>query len=313
MPRKKTREWLQLPSTYLLANDEVLEKGLRFLGRTHSVRASYKTREESFKRLFGSSPRALAEQWYDLTRTEIPEATLDPRDISEEGFCKFMKAHNWVWDYPKNAETFGVRWNQCERNSRGAPVWDFIKKIAALKSTVIVWEADMDREDTAIFILTNDDVDFGIREPASDELNKDPAMCSQKINHAALKYEIAISLLTGLCVWTNGPFPASTNDKTIFDQGLSMKMKPGKLGIADGGFIGREQQLSITNIRDRPDVRMYKRRARMRHETFNGRLKCFGSLCQIFHHHKSTHSFVFDMVCVTVQYQLKCGSPLFVV
>lgn len=310
MPRK-SREWSTKPATYLLCASEVVDKGLKFLKKCHRKCASNATREVSFKRLYGSSPRVLAEQWYDLTTTEIPGAKLEEKDVSEEGFRKFLQAHNWVWDYPKNAESFGLRWQQCERLSRGEHVWNFIRKIAQLKHDKIVWEERLDDENTEIFILSVDGVDFRIREVSNERLNRVPGEWSKKFNHGALRYEIAVSVVTGRCVWINGPFRGAKSEKKIFQEGLANKMKEGKLGIADGGHS--HPKLSCTNPRDRKDVRMFKRRVRMRHETFNGRLKYYRSLADTFHHHRDKHGHVFDMVCVTVQYQLECGAELFVV
>jgi hypothetical protein len=84
------------------------------MGRTHSVRDSYQTQEDSLKRFCGSSPCVLAE-YYDLTRTNLPEAALDPLDISEEGFCKFMEAHNWAWGYSKTPKPLGRAGNDVSK------------------------------------------------------------------------------------------------------------------------------------------------------------------------------------------------------
>jgi hypothetical protein len=60
------------------------------------------------------------------------------------------------------------------------------------------------------------------------------------------------------------------------------------------------------------ELEKFKRRARLRHETFNGRLKCFGSLsAQTFRHGIDMHKFVFEANIVTVQYQVDNGSPIF--
>ena len=303
---------LDRPARFLLSASDVRERGLELLKRTYSHRATTRTREESIMSLYGSSSRVLAEQWYDLTTTSVEGAKLDPEDISEAGFLKFMKAHNWVWDYPKNAETFAQRWDQSKRISYGEHVWDFIMKIAQLKHSKIVWEDRLDDVDLEIFIISVDGVDFRIREVSNARLNKVPGNCSHKHRHGALRYEIAVSVKTGRCVSINGPFRGAESELTIFDSSLSKKMLPGKMGIADGGYSSRKQ-LSCTNVRDREDVRAFKRRVRMRHETFNGRLKNFRSLQDTFHHHQSKHGYVFDMVCVTVQYQLDCGAPLFTV
>jgi hypothetical protein len=60
------------------------------------------------------------------------------------------------------------------------------------------------------------------------------------------------------------------------------------------------------------ELEKFKSRAWLRHETFNGRLKCFGSLSpQRFRHGIDKHKFVFEAIVVTVQYQMDNVSPIF--
>jgi hypothetical protein len=39
---------------------------------------------------------------------------------------------------------------------------------------------------------------------------------SEKMNGPGVKYEVGVCVQTGMIVWFNGPFVASTNDDTIF-------------------------------------------------------------------------------------------------
>ena len=64
---------------------------------------------------------------------------------------------------------------------------------------------------------------------------------------------------------------------------------------------------------DAKDLHAFKTRARLRHETFNGRLKMYGILQKRFRHSFDIHIFAFEAVVVTVQYQMDNGSPIFAV
>jgi hypothetical protein len=55
----------------------------------------------------------------------------------------------------------------------------------------------------------------------------------------------------------------------------------------------------------------FKSRARLRHETFNGRIKHFASLRDTFRHGEEKHRLAFEAICVTVQYQMENGKPLY--
>ena len=50
---------------------------------------------------------------------------------------------------------------------------------------------------------------------------------------------------------------------------------------------------------------------RARHETLNGRLKNWGILSQVFHHHIMTHGDVFRACAVVTQLTVENGEPLF--
>jgi hypothetical protein len=132
------------------------------------------------------------------------------------------------------------------------------------------------------------------------------------LKQAALAYELGISIWNNRLVWVNGPFPAGQSDLTIYRKpnGLKSKIPPGKKVIADQGYPD-EPQCSIRNPFDTPEVKLLKKRAKARHETFNGRLKFFSILEVRFRHGVRKHKAVFEAVCVLVQYELENGHPLF--
>jgi hypothetical protein len=84
----------------------------------------------------------------------------------------------------------------------------------------------------------------------------------------------------------------------------------GKKVIADKGYRGENEKISIPNSHDSLEVKDFKKRARARHETINKRLKDFKILSERYRHGVDTHDVAFDAVCVLVQNDLKY-SPLF--
>jgi hypothetical protein len=142
---------------------------------------------------------------------------------------------------------------------------------------------------------------------------------SKKFNKAGLTYEIAVALYSSKIVWVNGPFPAGQNDIRVFRKpnGLKTKLQRGHPAIADEGYRGEPDFISIRNPYDAPDVKYFKGRAKARHETVNSRLKAFGILSQPFrtnggHHGRmERHKAAFEACLVIIQYELDNGSNLF--
>ena len=300
----------QARCSLLLTPSDVLFRGLGHLKVHVSEYASVKTKTEHFKAHFGCSTRAIAALWHDLTKVCAEEGGLLNHESNEEGFRMILLTLNFLWDLPKNAHTFGQRWRQCERNSRGEPLWYWIRKIAAMKSSMIYWEQHLNDPEGEVFVCSADGTDFRTREKSSKDFNKDPKQCSFKSRHAALRYEIAISVRTGRIIWINGPFRGAESEITIYKDGLAKKIADGKLCIVDGGYGGCPH-VSMPNLRDPKEVRRFKALIRCRHEGLNGRLKGFGILQQMFRYESSKHAFTFEAVCVMQQYQLENGNPLF--
>ena len=98
----------------------------------------------------------------------------------------------------------------------------------------------------------------------------------------------------------NGPFPAGTNDVSIFVRsGLLEKMREtNKKGIADQGYKSYPKILSTTNNHDSKEAAQFKLQALMRHETFNGYTKTFKCLSGCFCHSAKCFQACFEAVCV---------------
>lgn len=147
--------------------------------------------------------------------------------------------------------------------------------------------------------MTVDGTDFIIME----QHPFDPIWFSHKFKHAALRYEIAISIFSGEIVWVNGPFPAGPfKDDTIagLPDGLEAHMMPYETYLADKGY--RNCLRSI--------VAPFTGKLRARHETVNGMFKEFGALRNMFRHKLIKHSKVAFAIFNIIQLRIKYESPL---
>lgn len=121
--------------------------------------------------------------------------------------------------------------------------------------------------------MTVDGTDFLIQEPKP----LDRTFYSHKFKHAALRYEIGISIDKGDIIWVNGPFKAgSYPDSKIFRNNLEKKLRPGECVEADNGY--RYHYATVRAPKTYRDVIECgkKARARARHEHVNGLLKNWG-------------------------------------
>jgi hypothetical protein len=304
-------------NTMLLSPNDVLLRGLQYLRMGSSTKSLAQKRKE-FHKHYGSSSLDLADMWYDMTVTDIAEARIGRNELCDKGFRMFLVAHFFLWTYPKNSSLMASRFQIGERCMRGEPVWRWIMRIAALKKKKIKWETRLDLPDTEIFVVTIDGTDFKMWERKHPRLNQDKGQCSVKFNHGAAKYEIAISVYTAQVAWISGPYRGAEHDMTMLRRGgLLDKIQPGKKAIADRGYRSSREEvkskISLPNPYDSKELNNLKSRARLRHETFNGRLKFFKVLSDTFRHGYDKHKFVVEAVAVIVQYQMDNGSPIYAV
>ena len=307
-----------------LSPQQVLRYGLEF-HKVKTHRWSQKSKVTEFHKLYGSSPLDLADQWYDLCYGEYLDnkIALQEKEKNEKGFRRFMMTHYWMWEYPKNARIFSKDSGICERYCRGKPHWIWLERIGALKVKKIVWPKNKPDE----FIpFSVDGVDFIINEEPHPTLERDPGGMSHKIKHYAAKYEVVLATQQSKCIHIAGPFKGAVHDLTMFRRsGLKEKLQKwnAKVGdnirhvclcLADRGYItsrNDEDVFAIPNGHDEPETASFKSRGRLRHETFNARLKFFSCLRCQWHHGFKKHGLAFEAVCVTVQYQMDNGSPIF--
>ena len=305
--------------TMFLTAKEILLKGLHYAGVRLSDSST--TNEDNFHAHYGSESAVVALIWYDLRWTDIPAAKLDAKEDSESGLLMFFAALYYLWTYPKNTRVFASRFDLCERLARGEPLWKWIKKIEALKDAKIVWPTDRRRRLKAI-----DCMDHKTWEKKHPTYPIDRTYFSQKTEHAGVKYEIVTDPFQSKCLRIVGPIKCGKNDITVFREGeeggestkdivLNEPPESRTLFIADKGYRTSERDelglFSTPNPLDPPELKNFKTRVRMRHETFNGRLKFFRILYDIFHHDLSKHKAAFIAVAVIVQYQMDHGAKLY--
>ena len=129
-------------------------------------------------------------------------------------------------------------------------------------------------------------------------LDHDPDKFSFKWNHDGRTVEFGIALDGGL-IWKQGPDGAGvTNDLGTFRKPNGLKeqlQKVGKLAIGDRGYRGE----------------MFKRRALLRYETFNGLTRTFDILDRRFRHDNAKFELALTAVCVLCNYKLEYERPLF--
>jgi len=184
-----------------------------------------------------------------------------------------------------------------------------VTKIQALKDKKILWNDD----GVSVWDIAVDGVHTRCNEPKHPVWSQDKKYFSHKCKHAGYGYELATRLHTNQLCWMNGPFPAGLNDISVFKKkGLREELRRrNKKAIGDKGYNGSPDEVSTFNAHDKKSVKMFKRRALMRHETFNGRIKEFAILNGTFRHSEAKFKSAFEAVCVLCQYKIEIENPLF--
>ena len=319
----------------LLSPQDVLRQGLEYVNVNYRNKKSVAC-QVRFQQHYGSSPIDIAAMWYDIQNEHLPKpnhkdcpqkykqwVNLKEEEKSYRGFKMFMISHYFMWVYDKNSALLSSRFNICEPYCRGEHIWKWIVRIAALKKLKIYFPKSVSNPKMENFVYTIDGVDCETREIKHKKYNIDQKACSHKFNHCAAKYELAISVFHAQCCSINGPYKGGEHDLSMFCQGkMKDEMKRlsvmGKKAIVDRGYKNgadsdESKYFSFPDLMDTKDLHSFKTRARLRHETFNGRLKMFNILQKRFRHNFDIHVFAFEAVVVTVQYQMDNGSPIFAV
>ena len=202
----------------LLGVQDVLEKGLAMVGYTVTAQQSMSREscDTKFRKHFGSSPLVLGDMWYELTSTDIPLAALNDNEKNMKGFESFMRAHYFLWTYPRNAEQFARVFGKHERKVQGKPLWGWIGKIAALREKKIKWPSHHGADPDVIYFSV-DGTDCKCDEPHNHPRYPiDTKMRSEKFNKAGWKYLVAMTVHKSQIVAVHGPFKAGSNELSLF-------------------------------------------------------------------------------------------------
>jgi DDE superfamily endonuclease len=155
--------------------------------------------------------------------------------------------------------------------------------------------------------MTVDGTDFRIAEHGKP-------FYSFKFRKSALRYEVALCILTGDIVWINGPYEAGRwNDISIFRNSLMSHLAPNERVEADDGYVGEHPQhvkcpKGFANI---PETEYMQQRARNQQETVNKRFKNWGCMKQVWRHDIALHGEAFRATAVVTQISINNGEKLF--
>jgi len=298
----------------ILSPSEVRMKGLEQIGVRRFPRTTA-SQELLFRQHYGSSSITLADMWCDLHETDLQDAKLTSDESTPYGFKMFLMAHFFLWTYPKNRGIIQSRFHMNKNYCGGKHLWRWIKKFQAMKEEVIIWGDYLDDPDTEKYALTVDCTDLRNWEPASHPFyNVDRQEMSSKHKHAAKKFEIALAVFHQQIAFISGPYSGGTHDLKVFRKELKHRIMNGKLVIADRGYISSkldEQMLCTPSWFDHPDVLNFKSRARLRHETLNGRMHNYKTMRDTWRHGGKKLGIAFEAVAVIIQYQMDSGEELF--
>ncbi len=131
---------------------------------------------------------------------------------------------------------------------------------------------------------------------------------------SALRYEVAVCILSGDLVWINGPYePGIWNDLSIFRNALLSELDNGERVEADNGYRGESPKFvkcpsSIGNHEESEHMSAFVRR---RQETINKRFKQWGILKHVYRGDFSKHGQVFRVCAIVTQLAIENGEPLF--
>ena len=214
-----------------------------------------------------------------------------------------MFTHEIVMFWRLDSE-FATSWRPDRLSGNGRlDLQVYIKRLSVSQKTLLTLTESLDCRD------------HKCSEKKHPRFNLDRAYSSKKHGgHAALKYELGVSLFHDQIVWIGKPCRASKADITIFREG-GLKRKfleifPGKYIIVDLGYRSSEEDekmLAYPNLLDLIPLKKFKSLARCRQEDVNARMSKFKVLNYEFEHSVEKHEICFTCVSVMLQYQLNCG------
>ena len=147
--------------------------------------------------------------------------------------------------------------------------------------------------------MSIDGTDCPIEEPTPF----DAKWFSHKFNGAGLRYEIAISIYSGLVVWVNGGVPCgSWSDLRLARSSFVLQLDPNEKVLADSGY--RDHRFFLND-----DPMHWIIMAR--HETIHAKIKIFRVLTTPFRHDLEKHDLCFRAIVNIIQLMILNGETLF--
>ncbi|KAL3779952.1 hypothetical protein HJC23_008206 [Cyclotella cryptica] len=291
---------------------DILHRGLLFLGFGvgRQARSKLTTKIDWFRSGFGAHPNTV--------QTII--AMLEEHTKKQICSSDALLAFNWL-KCDDTEKILAGRYSLSEKTvrykSRG-----LAELIQGLYKHMI--ELTFDEE---VYALTIDGVNF-----PTFEFSKDPSAkyYDHKSHSSGVKYELGVAIHSPRIVWSNGPFPASVHDITVFRGGvvgqnlsewdqdaLYNQLPHGVKCVGDSGYGGEPNKILVKKREHSPEFQRFIERALSRHESVNKRIKDFKIMRNRFRYGKSTegrmnlHKTVFQAILVIIQVEFENGQPPF--
>ena len=330
---------------------EALELEFRSLGMSllrRSLDGSKRIESRRFSEHFGTSPRVIAFIWRRICKVDRISFLQEQDDNPGQATAKKPAARKkvsilYALYHLKTYQTESVAscFLGCDEKTYRKHVRDMIAMIAFLEPFLVSFEIknafnkclictylssfhtqikikDRYKEDKGNdCLLSVDCVDFRICEPYPYDSAWSKKWSSHKFKmKPAVRYEIAICILTGEICWINGPWPCGQfNDWKIFNEcGLRTFLEPDERVEADAGYSHGDPEVCKTpNGVFHPEKKKnIRNRVRARQETVNARLKNWKILCERYRHKLEHHSDIVRAIAVITQIEIKYfNRPLF--
>lgn len=282
----------------LVSHEQMLRRGLR-VAKVHLGNLKYKAKIGQFKDNFGLHPKHAASVLKDL----LVFGYVDP---DEADLIGFFAALSFLRSYQREKK----RRNTFEMNEKPLRelTWTWVKNLAKLKAIKIVWPADEEWGDDT-FIVSVDGTHRRTNEPRHLRFRRNGINYSHKSNSAGVNHEIAIDLWSQRVVHANRFDPAGRPDKSIFKEELMHKIPEGCRVVCDNGYEGLPHIYSAYNQFDTERSKEFKKRAKSRHERFNGMLKTWLAFDDRLRHGTANEDAIFEAVVTMCQYQIEDTDP----
>lgn len=283
------------------SENDILFAGLVFMGwnKTKFDKNSEKSKNDNWKACYAPSPYICSLVFHEINLLDGKVKVID-----------FMMAIFWLTKYP--TIPFICQIANLSEKTCTARIKKYIDLISQLRDKKIKWTINDNPNEN--FVMTVDGTHCPISEPRTQP---SADWYSHKFHGPGLGYEIGLSIFKNQVIWLNGPVKAGEPDMNIFrlPGGLKEKIPVGKRVIADKGYRGENEIISTPNDFDPPVLKGFKKRARARHETFNGRIKRFAILTERFRHRTNDdlkyHKKVFEACVIICQFEIESRHPLF--